>query len=223
MLKDKRIDELRRLLKRYKKIEEMVVQAQGRKGEYCICPSFHFFRISVSSYMNKIRMLGVYILPVFMMSQEGEIAVMFFHFYSDCVSYSDHFSQLKELISNCIRTWFWQNFLSHSALLVHSSLFLLSSSLDFLVGSYWLYVFLWKREVTTQVMSVHGESENHPGFVLVLEFCQIIGIPKTICLEILASKCTCNVCKIDKIGALFMCICHLINVLVDFSDAYCPE
>lgn len=34
MLKDKRIDELRRLLKRYKKIEEMVVQAQGRKGEY---------------------------------------------------------------------------------------------------------------------------------------------------------------------------------------------
>nr|XP_022303538.1 liprin-beta-1-like isoform X5 [Crassostrea virginica] len=29
--KDKRIDELRRLLKRYKKIEEMVVQAQGRK------------------------------------------------------------------------------------------------------------------------------------------------------------------------------------------------
>lgn len=104
MLKDKRIDELRRLLKRYKKIEEMVVQAQGRKGEYCICPSFHFFRISVSSYVNKIRMLGVYILPVFMMSQEGEIAVMFFHFYSDCVSYSDHFSQLKELISNCIRT-----------------------------------------------------------------------------------------------------------------------
>lgn len=36
MLKDKRIDELRRLLKRYKKIEEMVVQAQGRKGEYCV-------------------------------------------------------------------------------------------------------------------------------------------------------------------------------------------
>ncbi|XP_019920798.3 liprin-beta-1 isoform X7 [Magallana gigas] len=30
--KDKRIDELRRLLKRYKKIEEMVVQAQGRKA-----------------------------------------------------------------------------------------------------------------------------------------------------------------------------------------------
>lgn len=38
-------------------------------------------------------MLGVYILPVFRMGQEGEIAVMFFHFYSDCVSYSDHFSQ----------------------------------------------------------------------------------------------------------------------------------
>lgn len=49
MLKDKRIDELRRLLKRYKKIEEMVVQAQGRKGEYCLCPSFHMFRISVLS------------------------------------------------------------------------------------------------------------------------------------------------------------------------------
>ncbi|XP_062591155.1 liprin-beta-1-like isoform X2 [Saccostrea cucullata] len=30
--KDKRIDELRRLLRRYKKIEEMVVQAQGRKA-----------------------------------------------------------------------------------------------------------------------------------------------------------------------------------------------
>lgn len=99
-----------------------------------------------------------------------------------------------------------------SALLVHSSLFLLSSSVDSLVGSYRLYVFLWKREVTTQVMSVHGESEDHPGFVLVLEFCQIIGIPKAICLEILASKCTCNVCKIDKIGALFVCICHLINI-----------
>lgn len=99
-----------------------------------------------------------------------------------------------------------------SALLVHSSLFLLSSSLDSLVGSYRLYVFLWKREVTTQVMSVHGESEDHPGFVLVLEFCQIIGIPKAICLEILASKCTCNVCKIDKIRALFVCICHLINI-----------
>lgn len=99
-----------------------------------------------------------------------------------------------------------------SALLVHSSLFLLSSSVDSLVGSYRLYVFLWKREVTTQVMSVQGESEDHPGFVLVLEFCQIIGIPKAICLEILASKCTCNVCKIDKIGALFVCICHLINI-----------
>lgn len=49
MLKDKRIDELRRLLKRYKKIEEMVVQAQGRKGEYCVCLSFHMFRISVLS------------------------------------------------------------------------------------------------------------------------------------------------------------------------------
>lgn len=99
-----------------------------------------------------------------------------------------------------------------SALLVHSSLFLLSSSVDSLVGSYRLYVFLWKREVTTQVMSMHGESEDHPGFVLVLEFCQIIGIPKAICLEILASKCTCNVCKIDKIGAIFVCICHLINI-----------
>lgn len=99
-----------------------------------------------------------------------------------------------------------------SALLVHSSLFLLSSSVDSLVGSYRLNVFLWKREVTTQVMSVQGESEDHPGFVLVLEFCQIIGIPKAICLEILASKCTCNVCKIDKIGALSVCICHLINI-----------
>lgn len=99
-----------------------------------------------------------------------------------------------------------------SALLVHSSLFLLSSSVDSLVGSYRLYVFLWKRGVTTQVMSMHGESEDHPGFVLVLEFCQIIGIPKAICLEILASKCTCNVCKIDKIGAIFVCICHLINI-----------
>lgn len=30
---DKRIEELRRLLKRYRKIEEMVVQVQGRKGK----------------------------------------------------------------------------------------------------------------------------------------------------------------------------------------------
>lgn len=59
-----------------------------------------------------IRVLGVYILPVFMMGQKGEIAVMFFHFYSGCVPYSDHFSQLKGLINNCIRTWFRQNFLS---------------------------------------------------------------------------------------------------------------
>lgn len=150
-------------------------------------------------------MMGVNILLVFMMGQKGEIAVMFFHFYSDCVSYSDHFSQLKGLINTCFRTWFQQKWTFYhcniseieSALLVHSSLFLLSSSLDSLVGSYRLYVFLWKREVTTQVMSVQGESEDHPGFVLVLEFCQIIGIPKAICLEILTSKCTCNVCKID--------------------------
>lgn len=156
--------------------------------------------------------MGVNILLVFMMGQKGEIAVMFFHFYSDCVSYSDLFSKLKGLINNCFRTWFCNVSVIESALLVHSSLFLLSSSVDSLVGSYRLYVFLWKREVTTQVMSVHGESEDHPGFVLVLEFCQIIGIPKAICLEILASKCTCNVCKIDKIGALFVCICHLINI-----------
>lgn len=32
---DKRIEELRRLLRRYKKIEELVAQAQGRKGNYC--------------------------------------------------------------------------------------------------------------------------------------------------------------------------------------------
>lgn len=60
MLKDKRIDELRRLLKRYKKIEEMVVQAQGRKGEYCICPSFHLFRISVSCYVKNFNYLSLY-------------------------------------------------------------------------------------------------------------------------------------------------------------------
>lgn len=30
---DRRIDELRRLLRRYKKIEELVAQAQGRKGK----------------------------------------------------------------------------------------------------------------------------------------------------------------------------------------------
>lgn len=49
-------------------------------------------------------MMGVNILLVFMMGQKGEIAVMVFHFYSDCVSYSDHFSQLKGLINNCFRT-----------------------------------------------------------------------------------------------------------------------
>lgn len=53
-----------------------------------------------------IRMMGVNILLVFMMGQKGEIAVTctFFHFYSDCVPYSDHFSQLKGLINNCFRT-----------------------------------------------------------------------------------------------------------------------
>lgn len=51
-------------------------------------------------------MMGVNILLVFMMGQKGEIAVTctFFHFYSDCVPYSDHFSQLKGLIDNCFRT-----------------------------------------------------------------------------------------------------------------------
>lgn len=58
MLKDKRIDELLRLLKRYKKIEEMVVQAQGRKGEYCIYPSFHLFRISC--YVKNFNYLSLY-------------------------------------------------------------------------------------------------------------------------------------------------------------------
>jgi len=32
LTQDRRIDELRRLLRRYKKIEELVAQAQGRKG-----------------------------------------------------------------------------------------------------------------------------------------------------------------------------------------------
>lgn len=49
-------------------------------------------------------MISVNILLVFMMGQKGEIAVMVFHFYSDCVPYSDHFSQLKGLIKNCFRT-----------------------------------------------------------------------------------------------------------------------
>lgn len=62
MLKDKRIDELRRLLKRYKKIEEMVVQAQGRKGEYCLCPLFHMFRISVLSNVWKILIIFLCLL-----------------------------------------------------------------------------------------------------------------------------------------------------------------
>lgn len=55
-------------------------------------------------------MMGVNILLVFMMGQKGEIAVTctFFHFYSDCVPYSDHFSQLKGLINNCFRTSFQQ-------------------------------------------------------------------------------------------------------------------
>lgn len=98
-------------------------------------------------------MMGVNILLVFMMGQKGEIAVtcMFFHFYSDCVPYSDHFSQLKGLINNCFRTSYSNrselsiifNVIEiESALLVHSSLFLLSSSVDSLVGSYRLYVFL---------------------------------------------------------------------------------
>lgn len=54
MLKDKRIDELRRLLKRYKKIEEMVVQAQGRKGEYCLCvQNFSFIkRVENFNYLS---------------------------------------------------------------------------------------------------------------------------------------------------------------------------
>lgn len=62
MLKDKRIDELRRLLKRYKKIEEMVVQAQGRKGEYCVCLSFHLFRISVLSNVWKFLIIFLCLL-----------------------------------------------------------------------------------------------------------------------------------------------------------------
>ena len=35
LYQDKRLEELRRILRRYKKIEELVAQAQGRKSKSC--------------------------------------------------------------------------------------------------------------------------------------------------------------------------------------------
>lgn len=149
-------------------------------------------------------MIGVNILLVFMMGQKGEIAVMVFHFYSDCVSYSDHFSQLKGLINNCFRTWFCNVSVIESALLVHSSLFLLSSSVDSLVRSYRLYVFLWKREVTTQVMSVHGESEDHPGLYWYWSFVKSLAYRRPYAWKSLPQNAHAMSVKLIKLGH-FLC------------------
>lgn len=88
-----------------------------------------------------------------------------------------------------------------STLLVHSSLFLLSSSVDW---SYRLYVFLWKREVTTQVMSVHGESEDHPGLYWYWSFVKSLAYRRPYAWKSLPQNAHAMSVKLIKLGH-FLC------------------
>lgn len=93
--------------------------------------------------------------------------------------------------------WLFRDFsVMGFAFFVHLRNPVLSSSLSFLIRNVQFFLFFleWKtvssKTNDEQTDCILG-NEDPPGFVLVLEFCQIISIPQAICQRI--PTCTCKI------------------------------